>query len=368
MNKLKLLIGCAIVGIAVAVTYFLFEGAVHHSSNYIWDTMFDSEDNRILVLPLALVLGFIFFAAQHILDRKSENHESHSLGGEAISPTIRNIAIILFVGFLSLVAGASLGPEAVLVPACTTIGAYIGVKLYKQDSQAIKALTAAGIMALFTAFFHSYFVGILSVLIVTKQSRTKLSPQLLIIAAIASVSSYLTLQIIDPSSTSNFNLPDLTWKLAIIDLFAAICLLAAGYISTFALKYLHSGFVAFRQKVKLFTWWHLAFVSGFGIGVLYLLGGPLVQFTGNQSIEPLVKQATSLGVAGVLVIFIIKLIVIAWSKAMGYRGGLIFPMVFVASTLAVLAQLLVSDVNLGIALFAALIGILAAEKHAKILL
>ena len=368
MKNLRLLFGVALTGVVVAIIYTLFEGAVHHSINYIWDDMFNSDTERLLVVPLALILGFIFFASQHILDSKSENHESHSLGGETIKPTLRNVAVILFVGFLSLVAGASLGPEAVLVPACTTIGAYIGVKLYKKDGLAAKALTAAGIMALFTAFFHSYIVGILSVLIVLKQSQTKLNPQILIIAVISSVSSYLTLKVIDPTSGGNFNLPDLTWEVALIDIVAAAGLLIAGYVSTFALKYFHTAFVALRKKVKLYTWWHIALVASLGIATLYLAGGPLVQFTGNQSIEPLVKQASSLGILGVAIIYIVKLLVIAWSKAMGYRGGLIFPMAFVASTLAVLAQLIASDVNLGIALFAALFGIIAAEKKAKILL
>lgn len=129
MKNLRLLFGVALTGVVVAIIYTLFEGAVHHSINYIWDDMFNSDTERLLVVPLALILGFIFFASQHILDSKSENHESHSLGGEPIKPTLRNVAVILFVGFLSLVAGASLGPEAVLVPACTTIGAYIGIKL-----------------------------------------------------------------------------------------------------------------------------------------------------------------------------------------------------------------------------------------------
>lgn len=366
-NKLKLLLSCILVSILVALTYFLFEYAVSHSITYVWDTIFNTANKRYLIIPLSLVGALLFYGLQHYFDPKSESHENHGLGGQPISPTLKNLLFILSLGFFSLLAGASLGPEAILVPACMLIGTYIGVQLFKKNDLSVKALAAAALMALMAAFFHSFIVGVLSVLLVTKQAKIKVSVQLLLIAVIASGSSYLTLKFVDPTNRY-FNFPDFSWKIVFVDVTVGLLLVVAGFISTFALKYGHTMFVRFKDRAKLSTWWKLAIVAGVGLSLLYLLGGPLVEFTGNESIAPLVSQASDLGVLGVFAILLIKLLVIGWSKAMGYRGGLIFPMIFVASTLVVLSQLIFADVNFGVGIIAALIGILAAEKKAQILL
>ncbi len=366
-KQILLLTSCIPVGILVAITYYLFETAVRHSTDYVWNTLFNSDTTRYMVVPLCIGLGLLFFGAQHWLAPESEKGESHGLGGDAIKPTVTNGAIILSVGFLSLLAGASLGPEAILVPTSMVIGGYLGVKLFKKNPQAVKVLGAAAIMALMAAFFHSFFIGILSIFLVTKEAKVKISASLLVVAIIASASSTLMLKLIDPTN-SYFNFPDMNWRVLVLDVLVGAVLVAAGYAATFALKYGHTAVVYIKQTAKLTRWWQLALLSGAGLSVFYLFGGPLVQFTGNQSIAPLESQSVSLGVMGVLGILVFKLAAIAWSKGMGYRGGLIFPMIFVASSLTVIAQLLVNDISFGVGIVAATVGILAAEKKAKILL
>jgi H+/Cl- antiporter ClcA len=367
MNKLRLLLSCAIVGILVANLYYLFETAVHSSINYVWTNLFSSQTDRALVVPLSVVGALVFFGLQHRFDRKSEHHQSHSLGGEPINPTLRNLGIILGLGYFSLVGGASLGPEAVLVPASVLVGTAFGLRLFRRDEEAIKALAAAAIMALMAAFFHSYLIGILSLFLVMQTAKMKFSLQLLVIAVIASISSYLTLNVIDPSN-SYFNFPVFTWHVAIIDVLFGLVLIGAGYAATFTLKHAHTLIAQYRERAKLTNWVHLAIVAGLGVSLLSLVGGPLVEFTGNQAIGPLIDQAPALGGIGIIIIILVKLLVIGWSRAMGYRGGLIFPMIFIASALAALVQLYVHDLDLGVGLIAALIGILAAERKARILL
>lgn len=367
MNKLALLLGCVVASVAVALTYFIFELAVRQSIDFVWDDVFRTDSMRLLVIPLCVGIGLAFYGLQHILDPRSENHESHGVGGAVIAPTLRNLVVILLLGFLSLLAGASLGPEAVLVPASMVIGGYIGLRLFKKNTLAVSTLAAAGIMALMTSFFHSIPIGIVSVMLVASQAKTKVTPQLLVVAVIASVSAYVTLQAIDPAQ-KYFNFPPFDWHTATVDLIVSVLLVAGGYIATFALKYSHAVFVAFRTRVQLAEWWEVGAVAGLGLSALYLIGGPLVQFTGNESIAPLMSQAASLGMTGLVGIFAVKILAISWSKAMGYRGGLIFPMVFVATSLVAMVQIIFPDAHFGVALIAAMVGILAAERKAKILL
>jgi len=366
LKLLLLLVSCVLVGVLVACVYFVFEYAVHSSISFIWTYALNTDMVRWMVLPLCMVLALLFFGLQHVLDPSNEKHEEQGLGGGTLKPTIRNLLIVLGLGFLSLVAGASLGPEAVLVPSSVIVGSYVGYWLFKKDQTFVRALAAAAIMALMAAFFNSIFVGVLAIFLVKKQAKAKITPILAVIAVIASISAVATLKVIDPSNRY-FNFPALSPKVILVDLLVAVVLVAAGYAATFGLKYTHTGFEFVRSHDKLKKWWLMALVAGAGLGTLYLLGGPLVQFTGNESIAPIVEQSAGLGILGLLWILLIKLIAISWSKAMGYRGGLVFPMIFVASTMSALLLLVFKDANFGFGLVAAMVGILLAERKAKIL-
>lgn len=367
MKQLKLLVSCVVVGVVVALIYFLFEYAVHHSITYIWDTLFQTENYRLVVLPLCVGLTIVYFGLQHYLDPKSEKHEKHGLGSEKVIATPQALSTVLLLGYFSLIAGASLGPEAVLVPACMIAGTMLGIKLFSNDTQAIKVLGAAAIMALMASFFHSIAVGVLSLLLIKKVAKVAITFPLILVSLIASASAVFTLQLIS-TSPSYFEFPEMTWKVAVIDAVAGAILIVLGYGATFALKFVHAQMMRFHDISQQYTWFMRALVVGLVLALLYLAGGALVEFTGNESIVPMLSDATTLGIIGLVWVIIVKLLAIGWSKAMGYRGGLIFPMIFLASTLVAIMQLIFKDVNFGIALIATMVGILAAEKKAKILL
>ena len=364
MKRFLVFISIILVAILVAITYHYFESAVHHSIHQVWDVWFDAASERLLVIPVCVVLSLAFFGLQHYLDPESEQHEAEGLG-EAPSPTILNFAKVLFIGFFSLVAGASLGPEAILVPACLIIGGYVGTKLFKGDKQAIGILTMVGFVSLFAAFFDSFIAGLFGLLLVTKQTGVKIKPPLIIIAAIASEITVLALGVLEGSAYTE--LPANHWKISVVGLLAVAGLVVAGYATTYFLNSVHASFEKIHSNLKTKTWIIRAFVAAGGLSILYLLGGTLVEFTGNQSIQPMLAQAADLGVIGLLSIFVIKILAIGWSKALGYRGGLVFPSVFAASVLVAIAQTAVHDLSFTIGLIAALFGILAANAKTKTL-
>lgn len=353
----------ALVGIGTALTYHIFENAVHESIQLVWYDWFNTDSRRLLVIPLTVMISLMFFGLQHFIDRESEDKEEHGLG-EMPPPSVKSYLKILLIGYFSLVAGASLGPEAVLVPACMMLGAYAGAKLFKQQ-ELTKLLAAAGIMALFTAFFHSFIVGILSLALVTKQSKTKLNPLLLIVAIIASASSYFTLKLISGSAYAE--LPAYSWKLNGTTLLFCALLVLAGYVVVVGMSTAHEQFLKIRKMLNEKTWWQHALVASVVIAGLYLAGGNLVEFTGNKSIVPMFGQAASLGLMGLVWILIVKIALISWSKASGYRGGMIFPTIFLASVLVAILQLYNHDFNLIYGLIAVLIGAFVANGKSRIL-
>lgn len=364
-RSLRMLLLVAVAGACVAVTYFYFEYVVSHSISYVWEDVFNTDTYRLLLVPLCLVLTLIYFGAQHLLDPKAEKQEAHGLG-DAPPPTVANFVKVLGVGFLSLLAGASLGPEAILVPACVLLGSFIGVNLLDKGKPTAKLFGMAGFIALMTAFFNSFFVGLLSLLLIKKQFKTAITPRLIIVAAVTSGSAALTLRALDNSAF--VQLPHYSWTLDIKDLLMLVVLALAGYGSTYILAGLHKAGQIIIGRAAKKEWWVHALIAGSGLSLLYLLGGSLVQFTGNDSVIPMFRQASDLGFLGLVWLFIIKIGAIGWSKASGYRGGLIFPTIFVASLLVAMGRFVVDDLNLIYGLIVVLAGALAADSKVKVLL
>jgi H+/Cl- antiporter ClcA len=364
MKKLRILLSIVLVAVLVAVTYHYFESAVRHSIDYIWDTWLDTENERLLVIPVCFVISLVFFGLQHYLDPESETHEAEGLG-ETPAPTLVNLAKVLLIGFFSLVAGASLGPEAILVPACLIIGGYIGNKLFKREKQIISALTMTGFVALFAAFFNSFFAGMLGLLLVTKQVKVKVTPAMIVVAAIASGVTVLTLKLLD--SAAYTRLPAAKWDISPLTVTTVIVLLFAGYATTYMLGAVHQIFERVQEAVIRQQWFVRGMVAAAGLSVLYIFGGTLVEFTGNQSVVPMLHQAANLGVIGLSWIFLVKVLAIVWSKTLGYRGGLVFPSVFVAAVLVAIAQQAVTELSFTIGLLAVMVGIMIANARLKIL-
>lgn len=361
----KQLLLIVLVGFGVAITYFYFEALVRHSTAYIWDDVFQADEHRWVVVPLCWVLTLAYFGIQHRLDPKSEGQQSEGLGSIP-TPTVVNYVKVLLLGFLSLLAGASLGPEAILVPACVLLGSYIGVKFTHGNQQQARLLGMAGFIALFTAFFNSFIVGILGLFLIKKQFKLAITSKILVVAVVASGVSAATLSLLE--SSAYVKTPQHSWGLDPGGIFLLMLLGAAGYGMTFALKTIYTASQQIVQRLALQQWWARGLMAATGLSVLYIFGGPLVWFTGNESIVPMFQQATSLGFLGLLGVLIAKLLAISWSRASGYRGGLIFPTVFAASVLVAIAQLAMHDLNHVYGIIVVLAGMFTADAKAKFLL
>lgn len=365
MKALKLLLAIILVGFGVALTYHIFENAVHNFIDFVWYDTFNTDQNRLIIIPLVLTFSFMFFGLQHWLDVKAENTEDHGLGSMP-GPTVTNFLKVLMIGFFSLVAGATLGPEAILVPSCMIFGAYVGKKMFRKQKQIVQLLSAAGVMALFTAFFNSFAIGVLSLFLVLAQSKAKFKPILLVAAVLAAGSTKVALNFLD--SDDYVQLPDYNWVPNLSTMVVCMVLVVAGFLSIQLVSAVHDLADNVTSKpLKRHSWIVHAIVASVGLTCLYLIGGPLVEFTGNKSIVPMFEQASSLGLIGLVWILIVKSIAIAWSKALGYRGGMIFPTIFLASVLVAITKLYVSDLNGIYGIIAVVVGAFIANRKTRIL-
>lgn len=366
LNLAKILCGIILTGIGVTITYAIFERVAYHAIPYIWEDVFNTNAVRIAVIPVALALSLVYFWLQHHLDPISEQHESHGLG-EMPKATLRNFAVVLILGFLSLLAGATLGVESILVPASLIIGSAVGVKLFKKEPKGAKLLGATAFIALFAAFFHSFIMGILALYLLAKTQKIKVTPVLLIVAAIASLTTIVTLHYLPGESGSYLHLPSEPFTINFATAIASLLLLGAGYATTYAIHYWHKVALKLDAVGQKKGWVIHALIAGAGIAVAYLIAGPLVQFTGNLNIVPMLNEASNLGIIGLVWLAFVKTAAIGWSKALHFRGGLIFPTVFVASTIVAIVQFIVPEVHFTLSLIVVMVGTFIANSKLRIL-
>lgn len=187
-----------------------------------------------------------------------------------------------------------------------------------------------------------------------------------LITVTASAGSVGALKLIEPP-TEFLQTPTSGYHIDVAHLALLAAVFAAGYAATWLVAYTTKTITPLRKRQYSLSWWRQALLAAAGLIVLYLVGGPLVQSTGNTTIKPMLEQAPELGFIGLAVLALVKIVTSAWSKTMGYRGGLIFPMIFVISACIGMAWLVEPDISFKVALIAGVAGMLVAESKAKVL-
>ncbi len=352
-QRAVLLVGSAFVGVFIALVYLGFEGLLHVMQHLVWDDIFHTETNKLSVLLLSIALGMAFFGARQWLDTKKAKESR---------PAWLEFLVILLIGFLSLFAGAALGPEAVLIPAALLGGQLVAKRLKLHSHVGLFGL--AGFVALFVAFFSSVFGGLLGLYLANKSKKLQLSLLDYVGLALASVAALFTLALFGHHGA--FNYPEQSIGFSFTAIAMLLVFFAAGYLYHALFAALFRGIKQLYGKLQD-SWYVHGFVASAGLGLLFIAGGYLVQFTGNEAIKPIFQQAAAIGLVGVIWISLVKVVTIAWSLGMGYRGGLIFPFVFVASSIVAAASLLTTDIYLIPSIFVFLAGLLFADRKAKII-
>lgn len=347
MKQAKVLAVALLIGAGVSVVFLLFEEAVHWATVLVWNAWLQTETQRLFAFFGAVLFGMLFFALKHAIDQRQTKLNKHP---------VYNLGAILLVGFASLLAGATLGPEAILMPAAMIVGQLIGTRHFPTGSKQL--FGAAGVIALFVAFFDALWGGLLGFLFLRKSIVEHLTPFRYVGLATAAIGALITLQLLTHDTT--FALPSGPFLT-----FTGVGLYALGVAIGIGLHRVLAAttWLATELKTRIRSEWYAqAMFASVSLGLLYLFGGYLVQFTGNTAIQPVFEQSTELGIWTLLWLAIIKMVTIAWSQTLGYRGGPIFPLMFAGSAIAAAATLYTADFSPLAMALAVLIGALIADR------
>ena len=140
-----------------------------------------------------------------------------------------------------------------------------------------------------------------------------------------------------------------------LDLVAAIVISAVavglGLAGVWLFPVLHRAFHALRHPMLMIV------AGGLVLGGLGALGGPITLFKGLEQSSQLVQDAPAMTVGALIVVTVIKLVALLVASASGFRGGRIFPSVFVGVGVGLIANSLFPDIPVSLAVAAGVMGL-----------
>ena len=325
----------ALVGIPAAFAAALFLAAVHYVEDWLWvdlpDALGESSPPWYLVIGLPVVGAAIVLVARLWLPGDG-GHEP--LEGLAVTPTpIAHAPGIVLAALATLSFGAVLGPEAPVV----ALGGAIAIALTSfvrlgRHQQAL--LSLAGSFAALSALFGGPLVGGVFLL----ESAVGLGAQaipVLVPGFVAAAIGYLIF--IGFGDWGGLDTPGLVVPALplydgtyLVDLALAVGVGIVAALVIVPLKRMAAGLEAVgKARLGMPA---LLLAGGLAIGLLAfaaeLLGADSqdVLFSGQAAIPALLAETSTFVV---LVLLVAKAIAYAVSLASGFRGGPIFPAIFI---------------------------------------
>jgi len=270
------------------------------------------------------------------------------------------------VSAVSLIGGASVGPEKMLSSIGGGVGSWIARRrrLGKEDSQ---VNTLAGIAGIFGGLFSSPVIAVMLILEVARPGGNRFSKALVADIVAGSVSFGIYFAVAGAVFLGAYQVPRYAfedWQLLAgipLGLFAAlVTTLAVGFIMLASRLF-------GRLKVPAIA------KSALGGMIFGIVGAalPLTMFSGADQLTSVLKGAGTLGLGLCSAILIAKMLTYAVSQGSGFVGGPLFPSLFIGGTAGVIVHQALPGVPLGLAfscLLPAVLGSLAAAPFAMVLL
>ncbi len=364
---IMLLVLVTLLGVVSALITFGFIAVVHQSTVLIWEQAARALDldSRLFTVLVCTVGGLLVgLLVRYFGDHSGIFAEVMAEFGKSGRFDYRNAPGIVITAFVSLVAGASLGPEAPLADACGGLGTWLSNRL-KLDEQETRTMGYSGVSGMLAAFITSPFGGaLLGLESAQGDARGRqnyfwvLFPSLLASAASAVVFVLLSGTFFE----TLYQFPDYTPRL--VDLFYAAPLGliggAVGALFMRSLGRLQRLFQAMKSHIVL-----RGLIGGLGMGMIGALL-PLTMFSGEAETADLIAHAAEIGFVMLIVLAFAKLLATSLLLATGWKGGYIFPIMFASVALGLAVNLVFPGIPVAVTVAATMAGALVATLKAPL--
>lgn len=343
-----------VIGVASGIALLLFEGAAHRIEHVLWHRLPVAIDVghgagwwTFLVMSLGgLVVGVVVHVAP---GHGGHDPATESLFGEPISVTA--VPGLLIAALVTLSIGVSMGPEAPLLGASGAALALVASRR-NMPAQGIIAVGVAGMLgAMFGAPIGAAFAFMELVPAAGRALYEKLFPLL-----VAATSGALTVTLIATRPRLFAPMPPLR-DFLVIDIVSAFVIgaigAAIGVGFGYALRFVHP-IVHRLSVIPRLT------IGGAALAGIVVVAGDIVMFSGQREMTDLLLEEGVMSDGRILLIAAAKIVSLAIAVAVGFRGGRIFPAVFVGLALGVFIHAIIPAIPLTLAAGAAMVGILIA--------
>ncbi|MFG3364780.1 ion channel protein [Streptomyces sp. NPDC048156] len=262
---------------------------------------------------------------------------------------------LLVATALMLAGGPSLGPENPIIAANVGLAFWLGSKAMPTAPAVLwgTLAEAATLGALFGTPVAAALV--ISEALAGKPMKGSLWDALFAPLIAAATGALTTTLVAHP--TFDLGLPSFTrpgWG----DLLAALVIASAaavlGMAAVYAFPFTHTAFGRLRHPMLMLP------VGGLVLGLLGALGGPLTLFKGLHEVAELAADPDGWSAGQFALMTVVKLAALLIAASCGFRGGRIFPAVFIGSAFGLLAHALVPGVHPAVGVSAGVLGMLLA--------
>lgn len=290
-----------------------------------------------------------------LIVRFAPGHAGDDPATESFFPAALPMKALPWLGLaavITLAGGVSLGPEAPTI----AINVALAVALCRVAFRAVPT-QGAMIMAVtgtFGALFQSPIGAALLVTTIATvmPSKEQLWDRLFLPLVSASAGTLVIMFIggHDLSMGAPQYEPDIPVDLG-VSLVIMLVGIALGFALLKAFPYAHRAFHRWKSPVLPLT------VAGLLLGVLGAIGGPITLFKGLEQSAELVQSADDYGPWQLVLIIAVKLVALLIAGAAGFRGGRIFPAVFIGVATGILAYSLFPGIPIALAISAGVLGV-----------
>lgn len=340
---LRLVALAAAIGIPAALVAALFLAVVHWLESWLWDDLPRmlgfTEAPWYLLIGLPLSGALIVLAARRLLPGDGGASPLRGLEAEATPPSHVPGVVVAALGTLPF--GAILGPEMPVIALGSAVGV-VATRLLRLGEVETKVIANAGTFSAISALFGGPLVAGMLLIEAGVGAGAMLIPALLpgLVAATVGYLIFTGLGNFGGLPQAGLTVPSLPpyVSISVIDLGVGV-----GVGITAVMAVLISRVIAVRTDalVQRLSMPVVLIGGGLGVGLIAFVCQQLgvspndVLFSGQSALPDLVNAGT-VSLLGVLLVA--KMIGYGLSLGSGYRGGPIFPAIFLGVALASVAH------------------------------
>ena len=364
---IKLMALVILLGLITALVTFTFIALVQRGTDVAWSEAAGSLgiDLRLFTVLICTIGGlFVGLLVKVFGDHSGIFADMMLEFGRTGRFKYRNAPGIVITAFVSLISGASLGPEAPLADACGGIGTLLSDQL-KLNDQETRTMGYSGVSGMLAAFITEPIGGALLGL-ESAQGGTSgkqtyfwvLFPSLLASAVSTVVFVLLSGQFFE----TLYQFPNYTLRLRDLVYAGPLGLLGGvvGLLFLLSLRRLQQLFQPMKGHVVL-----RGVLGGLGMGIIGALL-PLTLFSGESQTNELINHAAEIGVSMLILLGLVKLFATSLVLATGWKGGYIFPILFSSIALGLAVSLMFPGIPVAVAVAATMAGALVAVLRAPL--